>query len=210
MVPIQHEAAKRTTMNTNSQRFHDLFTATRANLTRIVGRHFDYCSTSFYRFVGQHFKEHSPGRIRYAFGEVMIFDHVANLQIFNVDSAIVLNVVVRRLMQKVFSLIGDFIVTTRNQCFRLYSSLRATLLSGKATLSTLSDGTVYKPLNIFRQLQSKLAGEQRKLSRKVKRSKNWYKQKQKITLLHIKIADAAMITCIKLPMKSAKTTLLSF
>lgn len=48
---------------------------------------------------------------------------------------------------------------------------------------TLSDGRVYEPLNAFRALQ-------RNLARKVKRSRNWHKQKEIITKLHIKIADA--------------------
>jgi len=54
---------------------------------------------------------------------------------------------------------------------------------------TLSDGTFYEPLNAFRNMETKLRKEQQKLSRKTKGSKNWYKQKSKITRLHIKIAD---------------------
>ena len=54
---------------------------------------------------------------------------------------------------------------------------------------TLSDGKVYEPLNAFRQMEKKLAQEQRKLARQVKNSKNWYKQKGRITKLHIRIAD---------------------
>ncbi len=55
---------------------------------------------------------------------------------------------------------------------------------------TLSDGTCYEPLNIFRKLERKLAKEQRKLARKVKRSRNWQKQKARLTRLHIHIDDA--------------------
>ncbi len=55
---------------------------------------------------------------------------------------------------------------------------------------SLSDGTFYEPLNAFRKLEQQLAKEQRKLSRRTRKSRNWYKQKAKITKLHIKIADA--------------------
>lgn len=55
---------------------------------------------------------------------------------------------------------------------------------------TLSDGTSYEPLGEFRKMERQLATEQRKLARKVKRSKNWRKQKERITRLHIRIADA--------------------
>ena len=55
---------------------------------------------------------------------------------------------------------------------------------------SLSDGSFYEPLNAFKKLEKQLAKEQRKLSRKTKKSKNWYKQKAEITKLHLKIADA--------------------
>ncbi len=55
---------------------------------------------------------------------------------------------------------------------------------------SLSDGTFYEPLHAFRKLEQQLAKEQRKLSRRTRKSRNWYKQKAKITKLHIKIADA--------------------
>lgn len=61
---------------------------------------------------------------------------------------------------------------------------------GVKRFATLSDGTYFKPLNSFRKLEKKLAREQRKLSRKVRFSSNWRKQKERISQLHIKIADA--------------------
>lgn len=61
---------------------------------------------------------------------------------------------------------------------------------GIRRFATLSDGSYFEPLNSFKKLEKKLAKEQRKLSRKVKFSENWKKQKQKIAQLHIRIADA--------------------
>lgn len=60
---------------------------------------------------------------------------------------------------------------------------------GVAKFVTLSNGTYLKPLNAFRKHQKRLATEQRKLSRKVKFSANWQKQKAKIQKLHSKIAN---------------------
>lgn len=60
---------------------------------------------------------------------------------------------------------------------------------GIKRFAALSDGTSHDPMNAFRKLESKLVKEQRKLSRKTKRSQNWYKQKARITKLHIQIAD---------------------
>ena len=55
---------------------------------------------------------------------------------------------------------------------------------------TRSDGEYIEPLNSFKKLENKLARAQKLLARKKKFSCNWKKQKQKISRLHIKIADA--------------------
>ncbi|PAX53548.1 RNA-guided endonuclease InsQ/TnpB family protein, partial [Escherichia coli] len=61
--------------------------------------------------------------------------------------------------------------------------------AGVAKLATLSDGTVFEPVNSFQKNQKKLARLQRLLSRKVKFSNNWQKQKRKIQRLHSRIAN---------------------
>lgn len=60
---------------------------------------------------------------------------------------------------------------------------------GVAKFITLSDGSHLKPLNAFRKHEKRLAVEQRKLSRKVKFSANWQKQKAKVQKLHTLIAN---------------------
>jgi putative transposase len=61
---------------------------------------------------------------------------------------------------------------------------------GVKRFATLSDGSFIEPLSSFRKLEKKLAREQRKLSRKERFSKNWNKQREKVSQVHIKIADA--------------------
>lgn len=61
--------------------------------------------------------------------------------------------------------------------------------AGITKLATLSDDTVYQPVNSFKVSQRKLAMFQRQLSRKVKFSTNWQKQKRKIQSLHSHIAN---------------------
>lgn len=61
--------------------------------------------------------------------------------------------------------------------------------AGVAKLATLSDGTVFESVNSFHKNQKKLARLQRQLSRKVKFSNNWQKQKRKIQRLHSRIAN---------------------
>jgi putative transposase len=58
-----------------------------------------------------------------------------------------------------------------------------------ATLATITSNQIIEPINIYRVSQESLSKEQRKLSRKVKFSKNWVKQNRKIQKLHSKIAN---------------------
>lgn len=61
---------------------------------------------------------------------------------------------------------------------------------GISRLATLSTGKYFKPLHSFRKYEEKLAKLQKKLSSKVKYSKNWRKQKRKIATLHRKIRNS--------------------
>ena len=60
--------------------------------------------------------------------------------------------------------------------------------AGVTLFATLSDGTMFEPVNAFRKNATKLAKYQRCLSRKTKFSSNWKKQKQKISRLHQRVA----------------------
>lgn len=60
--------------------------------------------------------------------------------------------------------------------------------AGVTLFATLSDGSMFEPVNAFGKNTVKLAKYQRGLSRKTKFSNNWKKQKQKITRLHQRIA----------------------
>ena len=60
---------------------------------------------------------------------------------------------------------------------------------GIKKLCAMSDGTVVENQDCFKKYRNVLAKLQRKLTRKQKFSKNFYKLKVKITALHIKIAE---------------------
>lgn len=67
--------------------------------------------------------------------------------------------------------------------------------AGVTKLATLSDGTIYQPVNSYKKSQRKLAVLQKQLSRKEKFSANWQKQKRKIQPLHSHIDN---IWCVYL------------
>lgn len=61
---------------------------------------------------------------------------------------------------------------------------------GLKTFATLSDGTTYENPKWFRKLEEKLANAQRILSKRVKGSSNWNKQRVKVARIHEKITNA--------------------
>jgi len=61
---------------------------------------------------------------------------------------------------------------------------------GVSRFATLSDGQFYTPLNSFRRHETALAKAHRSVSRKVKYSHNWNKEKAKVQRIYIRMADA--------------------
>jgi len=60
--------------------------------------------------------------------------------------------------------------------------------AGITLFATLSDGTMFEPVNALRTRAAKMAKYQRRMSRKVKFSRNWKKAKARITKLHQRVA----------------------
>ncbi len=63
-------------------------------------------SPSFFRFGEQEQHEHSPPSIQDVLGQMGIFDHVGNHQRFDANGLVAPYVVIRGLVQEVFSLVG--------------------------------------------------------------------------------------------------------
>ena len=62
--------------------------------------------------------------------------------------------------------------------------------AGIVRFATLSDGTVYAPLNSFKRHEQALAKAQRAMSRKTTFSNNWKKAKARVQRIHSRIANA--------------------
>jgi hypothetical protein len=110
-----------------------------ASLRSVLGWNFNYSLVSFFHFTGEHVKEHTPVTIRDAVDKVSISNHALNFQIFNVDSLKSFQIIVGGFMEKLLSLIGDFLMRFSNQYSSLVSLSRALLLSTKASLSTFQE-----------------------------------------------------------------------
>ena len=70
------------------------------------------------------------------------------------------------------------------------SSTASGIDRGVVKLATLSDGSIFEGSKPLKRLAKRLAREQRELVRKTKFSNNWKKQRDRVSRLHIRIADA--------------------
>ena len=61
---------------------------------------------------------------------------------------------------------------------------------GIVRFATLSDGSFTRPLDSFKKHEDRLAKLSRKMSRKKKFSKNWFKAKRQVQKIHTRIANA--------------------
>jgi putative transposase len=61
---------------------------------------------------------------------------------------------------------------------------------GIARFATLSDASFIEPLNSFKKHEQRLKKCQRRMSRKVKNSRNWHKARRKVQKVHTHIANA--------------------
>ena len=82
------------------------------------------------------------------------------------------------------------IQTERDVCVPKRHGTAVGIDVGIARFATLSDGTVYAPLNSFKRHQDRLRRAQQSLSRKTKYSRNWYKAKARVQRVHARIANA--------------------
>ena len=79
---------------------------------------------------------------------------------------------------------------------------------GLKDFAILSDGTTYKTLN-FSLIEEKLAKAQRVLSRRMKGSSRWNKQRVRVARIHEYIANARKDYLDKISTEIIKTTMLS-
>lgn len=122
-------------MNANRQGRWDFLPAAGTYLTGILRWNFHNLTTSFFRFVRQESEKHSPSRIRYAFRKRSAFYHAFDIQVFHIDRLILFDVVVRRLMQKIFPLIENLLMYRGYQNAGLVSSPGTFFLTGETALS---------------------------------------------------------------------------
>lgn len=89
-----------------SQWHINLLSAVAASFACVPGIDFHDLSTACYSFVGQERDKLVPGRIRDMFSEMMIFEHVLDSEVFNLDSSILLSEPSAEFVCEIFPLIS--------------------------------------------------------------------------------------------------------
>lgn len=82
MIPILHMPTMETNMSPSRERFLDNFPTVRAILARVLRRNRDCCHTVHFAEILHLTAKLTPGCITNRFSQVVILDHVTNLQVF--------------------------------------------------------------------------------------------------------------------------------
>ena len=118
-------------MGTNSNSLFYIFTTARAFYRRTMRRDFHQMATSIFSFATKCKTKVSPCGIRNAFGEMVVFNHVSDLQVFDNNSIISRKEMMRGFVMKVFSLVGDVFVLFSKFYNQLLASMTAFFASGQ-------------------------------------------------------------------------------
>src|SRR5215475_6805647 len=101
MVTMRNKSTIDTPMFSPGERLALSVTALRAFLRRVGRIHFDYLATGAFSLVLQDRSELTPSRVTNALGEMMIFHHPFNIQIFDGDRVKLAHDIERRLVLEI-------------------------------------------------------------------------------------------------------------
>ena len=121
-------------MNSFPQRLRDNPPALTTSLCGVLGIHCNNLRTSIFRFVRKQLPEHPKSCISSRQGEVVVFEHKVEGEVFDCNETIRLGQCVRGLVPEVQALVLDTLVDLCNQIRGFASSVTALLSSGKAAL----------------------------------------------------------------------------
>lgn len=123
MVTMRDKSTIDTPMFSRGERLAHSVTALRAILRRVGRIHFDHLATGAFSLVRQDRSELTPSGVANALGEMMIFHHPFNIQIFDGDRVEFSHHIKRRLVVEIRALALNLLVLLRQQLDRLASAI---------------------------------------------------------------------------------------
>lgn len=121
-------------MNTNSERFMNNTAATGTPLRSSAGVNLDKQAPGAFSLGLENTEEHTPRCVADAFGKMFVFNHAADVQLFNGDGVVSVNDFPSQFMQKVTALLGNVFVRLGNKKPRLFPTRRSALSARQALL----------------------------------------------------------------------------
>jgi hypothetical protein len=137
MVTMRNKSTIDTPMFSRGERLAHSATALRAILRRVGRIHFDYLATGAFSLVRQDRSELTPSGVTNALGEMMIFHHPFNIQIFDGDRVKLAHDIERRLVLEIRALAPNLLMFLLKQIDRFSPSLRSLQVARDFALSSL-------------------------------------------------------------------------
>ena len=149
---MRNKTAVDTTVLSDRQRLAHATAALGAVLRRVGRVHLDHFTASIRSFACEDHGELVPARVTDTFGEMMVFDHPAHVQIFDGDVIVRANHIKRRLVVKVCTLSFDVQMLPRQNIDGLPASVAALVLSARngalcRLQFTFGGGVVFRVFN---------------------------------------------------------------
>ncbi len=121
-------------MRTDTEGLVHVLPTLRTCLRGAVSSNGNHLTTSTFSLVLKQLAEHSPGCISNRESQAMVPYHVRWLQIFNDESLIVFDIVMRSFMKGIFALVGHALVNTRHKMLGFLTTVTALLALRELTL----------------------------------------------------------------------------
>jgi hypothetical protein len=137
MITAYYKPALAAFVNANGERHLLPVPTSAANLARVSWVNFFKRPASVFSFAFRHRKKVSPGNIVDCLREMMVFDHPANVQVFDRDHVEASDQISRNLVVKIFATARDLQMRIGDLCPLLLAPLRPLLFARKPFLLSL-------------------------------------------------------------------------
>ncbi len=134
LVTVGNVATERTDMRTDTEGLLHILTTVRTLLRSVVRCDGNKLAASMFGFALKIVSQYSPGCIGYGKGQTMVTYHVGRFQIFNNESLIVFDIVMRSFMQRVLALMSHTLMMARYSVFGFLMSVTSLLALRKLAL----------------------------------------------------------------------------
>src|SRR5450755_859269 len=127
MMPFYGRNTMGAHMRTNTEGLVDILFTPRTLLRGVMRRYCNHLSVSTFSLALQELPEHPPECIGNGKGQTMVAHHVGRFQVLYDQRLVAIDIATRRLVQRIFALVGDALVNAGDHLFGLVAPMAALL-----------------------------------------------------------------------------------